>query len=135
MNDPGIDPVADHIPTDISWTTFSWVGTSETLVFLGDSDVGGIIVGMIFGALYCLAWNHSFYSAWERRVWRGCSLTITGSLIPYAVVNAICTIRYQKGVKQKKTHIVHVLSLYTILAVYAICRIIMLVMMVRTLFL
>jgi hypothetical protein len=125
------------IPTDISLTTFATFGPEGKKVFFGDSDFSGVVVGMIFGGLYCLGWNDPFPSMWERWAWRLCALMITASLIPYSVANEVCTIRFQHLFDKDstaKTHVTHVIVLYCLLGIYIFGRCFMLIEMVRTLF-
>ncbi|KAF8854817.1 hypothetical protein BDZ45DRAFT_728559 [Acephala macrosclerotiorum] len=106
------------IPTDISLTTFALFGPEGKKVFFGDSDFSGVVVGMIFGGLYCLGWNDPFPSIWEQWAWRLCALVITASLIPYSVANKVCTTRFQHLFDDNstaKTHIMHVIVLYCLL--------------------
>ncbi|KAI5859544.1 hypothetical protein GGS23DRAFT_312562 [Durotheca rogersii] len=137
----GMDNLQRHptecIPTDISLTSFAFFGPSGHKVFFGDSDVAGVLVGMIFGGLYCLGWNHSFPSLWEVWLWRASAIVITGSLIPFSLANAACTIAFSDLTdrsKPLKTHNIHVLVLYFLLALYVFCRFFMLFEMFRTLF-
>jgi hypothetical protein len=136
MGHKGHEPTMP-IPTDISLTVFSWIGPGGKDVFFGDSDFSGVIVGMIFGGLYCLGWNQPFPSVWEQCAWRVSALLITASLIPYSVANELCTVRFQHLFVESntaKTHITHVIILYCFLSIYILCRCFMLIEMVRTLF-
>ncbi|KAF4886879.1 hypothetical protein CGCF415_v015029 [Colletotrichum fructicola] len=121
-------------PSDLSLTCFTTFGG----VLLMDDDVAGIIVGMIFRALYCLGWNHSFSSKMELWAWRASAIVITGSLVPFALSNALCSIsalHYQADRVRPSTHSTHILSLYMLLVLYILCRGFMLVIMVRVLWL
>ncbi|KAG4436967.1 hypothetical protein IFR05_007537 [Cadophora sp. M221] len=131
MDNKLLDPTKP-IPTDTSITAFAFIGSKDEGVILYDDDFAGTIVGMIFGAIYCLGWNHAFPSLWEKWAWRGASVLITGSLIPYSIANGLCTSAF--GNLGGKTHIVHCLVLYTLLGAYISSRVFMLVEMVRTLF-
>ncbi|KAK0369623.1 hypothetical protein CABS03_01668 [Colletotrichum abscissum] len=121
-------------PTDLSLTCF----TTFRGVLLMDDDFAGIIVGMMFGALYCLGRNHSFPSKLELWAWRASAIVITGSLVPFALANALCSMsafRHQGDRVRPSTHSTHILSLYTLLISYILCRVFMLVVMVRVLWL
>jgi len=136
MDGKGHDPFKP-IPTDISLSIFVIYGPKDRAVVYFDDDFAGVIIGMVFGALYCMGWNYPFPSRWELWAWRLASVIITASLVPYSLVNAYCTMRfahlYHAGTPGK-THVVHILSLYALLGLYTGCRVFMLVEMVRTLF-
>jgi hypothetical protein len=127
----------NHIPTDTSLTAFAWLGIGGENILFDDSDFAGVVIGMGFGGLYCLGWNHPFPSMLEAWAWRLSAIIITGSLIPYSVANALCTWRYIKSFRSpgaQRTHIAHILILYILLPLYIACRVFMLIEMFRTLF-
>jgi hypothetical protein len=83
-----LDPVKG-IPTDISITPFAYIPYGEKRVVLFDDDLVGTIVGMVFGFICCMGWNSTFPSQREKFAWRGASVLITVSLIPYLIANGI----------------------------------------------
>ncbi|KAI0853446.1 hypothetical protein F5Y00DRAFT_101408 [Daldinia vernicosa] len=126
---------SEPVPTDVSLTVFAIVGSKEKAVLLYDADLGSIAMGVVFGAIYCLGWNNAFPSRWEQLAWRISSLTITASLIPYSIANAICTIAFGRltGSRARMTHPVHILALVFLGSVYVACRFFMLYEMIRAL--
>ncbi|KAI8961250.1 hypothetical protein F5Y11DRAFT_231570 [Daldinia sp. FL1419] len=121
--------------TDASLTVFAIVKYDNQGILFYDSDFAGVAMGMVFGAIYCLGWNNDFPSQWERLAWRVSSLTITASLVPYSVVNLICTVKFGNlsGVRARMTHPVHILSLALLGSIYVACRLYMLFEMIRAL--
>ncbi|KAI1803577.1 hypothetical protein F4811DRAFT_325549 [Daldinia bambusicola] len=132
--DSKVTEPSDPTPTDVSLTAFAIVGFNGQGVYLYDADLAGIAMGMVFGAIYCLGWNNTFPSQWEQLAWRISSLTITASLIPYSIANAICTVifRSTRG-KGQMTHPVHILTLVFLGSIYVACRFFMLFEMIRAL--
>ncbi|KAK6948929.1 hypothetical protein Daesc_009001 [Daldinia eschscholtzii] len=128
-----VDP-SEPTPTDVSLTAFAIVGFDDRGVYLFDADLAGIVMGMVFGAIYCLGWNNTFPSQWEQLAWRISSLTITASLIPYSIANAICTVTFgfTHG-KARMTHPIHILTLALLGSIYVACRFFMLFEMIRAL--
>ncbi|KAI1464351.1 uncharacterized protein F4812DRAFT_443084 [Daldinia caldariorum] len=125
---------SDPTPTDVSLTAFAIVGFGGPGVYLFDADLAGIAMGMVFGAIYCLGWNNIFPSQWEQLAWRISSLTVTASLIPYSIANAICTVIFRSGhSKRRMTHPVHILTLVLLGIIYVACRFFMLFEMIRAL--
>ncbi|KAI0509198.1 hypothetical protein F5B22DRAFT_618027 [Xylaria bambusicola] len=57
MDSKTVDP-SEPTPDDQSLTIFAVIWD----VYLYDDDAAGIIVEMVFGAIYCLAWNGLFPS-------------------------------------------------------------------------
>lgn len=143
MDWEGLSPAAaHHIPTDTSLTPFGVFGGEKWGVFFADSDFAGVAMGTAFGLLYCLGWHQSFPTAWELWAWRFSAVVITSSLIPYSVVNQVCSVLYShlaidcshNRPTWRRTHIIHILALYFLLGLYVGCRAFMLVEMARTLF-
>lgn len=143
MDWEGLSPLATsmgHIPTDTSLTPFGRFGGERWAVFFGDSDFAGVAMGTGFGLLYCLGWHHqSLPTVLELWAWRFSAVVITSSLIPYSIVNQVCTVLYRQLAKPdrpywRRTHIIHVLGLYSLLGIYVVCRLFMLVEMIRVLF-
>ncbi|KAI2782749.1 hypothetical protein F4815DRAFT_462495 [Daldinia loculata] len=126
---------SEPVPTDVSLTAFAIVGFKDQAVLLYDADLASIAMGVVFGAIYCLGWNNTFPSHWEQLAWRISSLTITASLIPYSIANAICTMAFGRftGSKARMTHPVHILALVFLGSIYVACRFFMLYEMIRAL--
>jgi hypothetical protein len=87
---------------------------------LHDADFASVLVGTIFGILYCFAWNSAYPTPVERVLWRISSLVVTTGLIPYAVANAYFTGKYAK--EKTNTDIRQIIGLYSLLSLYILAR-------------
>ncbi|KAF2809938.1 uncharacterized protein BDZ99DRAFT_442287 [Mytilinidion resinicola] len=88
---------------------------------LHNSDFASILIGTIFGALYCLGWNNVFPTATERWLWRASSVIVTSGLIPYAGANTYFTTNYRKS--ETHTDIRQKIGLYFLLSCYVLARV------------
>ena len=130
MDNKLADP-SEPTPDDTSLTVFANIWG----VFFYDDDAAGTAVGVVFGAIYCLAWNDTFPFLWELYAWRVSSIVITASFVPYSIVNNICTNLFggsTSGTTQK-SHAVHNLMLFALVGLYGACRLFMLFEMIHAL--
>ncbi|KAF1950988.1 hypothetical protein CC80DRAFT_454672, partial [Byssothecium circinans] len=99
---------------------------------LHNADFASVLVGTIFGALYCLCWNSVFPSTTEKYLWRIASVFVTSGLVPYAIANSFFTIKYRGS--KTRTGIWQKVCLYILLSCYILARLFFIFEMFWTLF-
>ncbi|OCK79021.1 hypothetical protein K432DRAFT_300724 [Lepidopterella palustris CBS 459.81] len=99
-------------------------------VFTHYAESAAVLGGVLFGALYSIAWSFPFPSRVEMILWRVATVAVAVGPVVYNIANVVFTMAFQGNPKNKR----HAAGLYTIAVIYLLGRIFLIVEMFRTLF-
>ncbi|KAF7965866.1 hypothetical protein HWV62_41184 [Athelia sp. TMB] len=93
------------------------------------ADTVALFVAMVFGAVHCIAWSHSFQSQLEQQLWRAFAVAIIAVPVAFAIVSGL-TVLIAQVIFQSNTLVEFILlmSCVPLAIVYIAARLLLIVM-------
>ncbi|KAF7980020.1 hypothetical protein HWV62_40136 [Athelia sp. TMB] len=93
------------------------------------ADTVALFVAMVFGAVHCIAWSHSFQSQLEQQLWRAFAVAIIAVPVAFAVVSGLTVLIAQVIFRSNMlVEFILLMSCVPLALVYIAARLLLIVM-------